>query len=101
MKPEATLADYIPQMSCTGIQSPIARPATIALATGEGSDPSIANPSPDMYGGLGDHPRRCATVRPGGGVHDERMAHVDVPGLAGGVRDRQTQRRRTPEDTIG
>ena len=45
-----------------------------------------------MHGGLGDHPRRRAPVRPGGGVHDERMAQTDVPGLAGGVGGRQARR---------
>ena len=57
-------------------------------------------PVPDMDGGLGNHPRRRAPVRPGGDVHDETMAQVNVPGLAGGVRDRPAQHRRAPEDGV-
>ena len=51
-------------------------------------------PVPDMNSRLGDHPRRHTPVRPSGGVHDKRMAQVNVPGRAGGVSDRQAQRRR-------
>jgi hypothetical protein len=50
-----------------------------------------------MHGGLGDHPRRGAPVRPGRGVHHERMAQEDIPGLAGRVRNRPAQNRRPPE----
>src|SRR5580698_9617344 len=55
-----------------GLQSPardqacsaIASPVTMARATGEGSDPVQHEPVTDMHGGLGDHPRRAAPVRP-------------------------------------
>ena len=53
-----------------------------------GIRPVKHEPVTDMHGGLGDHPRRAAPVRPGRGMHHERMAQEDIPGLAGRVRDR-------------
>jgi hypothetical protein len=35
-------------------------------------------------GWLGDHPREAAAVRPGGGMHEERMTQEHISGFAGG-----------------
>jgi hypothetical protein len=48
----------------------------------------------DFDAGLGHHPRRGAPVRPGRGVHDERMTQVHIASTTGGLGGAPTQHRR-------
>jgi len=50
----------------------------------------------DMDGGLRDHPRRAAPMRPGCGMHQERMAQHDIPRPADRVRHRPAQHQYPP-----